>query len=379
MLQAFRTLIVGLMVASVLAACGGPANTGTASTVAGTTSPAASAGVSTAAMASTEAATMGTAETATGASTAATTATETTGSTVELQEVDPASVNGDIITAGSSTVFPLSQRMAERFRDEGFGGNVTVDSIGSGGGFERFCESGEIDIANASRAIKPEETESCGKLSPARTPIEFRVGTDALVVAVSAENTFLNELTMEQLQQVFSTATTWNEIDPSYPNEPIQRFIPGTDSGTFDFFAEAVFSEQYKEKKDTAYAQLLNAKNVQSSEDDNVLVQGVEGSPNAIGFFGFAYYKENQERLKAIAIDGNEPNEETAESGEYELARPLFIYSDAEIMKTKPQVAAFINFYLTNVNDEIDDVGYFPASAEALNAAKQSWLDAQGQ
>lgn len=369
MFRAFRTLIVGLVLVSGLAACGSTSDTGTT----GATTPAA-AGAS-------QAATAEAAQSEPGAAAPATATAEsgTASAVIELPEVDGAALNGDVITAGSSTVFPLSQCLAERFHQEGFGGNVTVDSIGSGAGFERFCKSGEIDIANASRAIKPEEAENCAQLSPARTPIEFRVGTDAIVVAVSSDNTFLNNLTMEQLRQVFSTATSWNEIDPNFPNEPIKRFIPGTDSGTFDFFAEAVFNKQYKEKKDTAYAQLLNAQNVQASEDDNVLVQGIEGSPYSVGFFGFAYYQENEDRLKAILVEGKQPNEETAEKGEYALSRPLFIYSDAEIMKSKPQVAGFINFYLTNVNDEIEDVGYFPASAEALNTAKQHWLDAQGR
>lgn len=310
---------------------------------------------------------------------ASTAATETTGTetaAVELPEVDAGAVTGDIITAGSSTVFPLSQRMAERFKDEGYAGNLTVDSIGSGAGFERFCKAGETDIANASRAIKQEEIDACAALNPARTPIEFRIGTDAIVVAVSSDNTFLTELTKDQLAQVFSTAKNWSEIDPSFPNEPIQRFIPGTDSGTFDFFAEKVFDKEYKVKKDDAYAKLLGAEGVQASEDDNILVQGIEGSPNAIGFFGYAYFNENKDKLKAITLDGVEPNEDSAESGKYELSRPLFMYSDAGILKEKPQVAAFINFYLTNVDDEIEDVGYFPASDEALNEAKQAWLDA---
>lgn len=290
---------------------------------------------------------------------------EVTGSE-ELPAVDPLEVSGDIITAGSSTVFPLSERMAERFQDEGYSGNITIDSIGSGAGFERFCVAGETDIANASRAIKAEEVESCRAIG--REPVEFRVGTDALAVAVSAENDFVTSLTMEELALVFSTAETWADVNPDWPAEPILRFIPGTDSGTFDYFVEAVFDENEE--------QILSAANLQLSEDDNVLVRGVLGSPYAIGFFGYAYYNENQAALKALAIDGIEPTEETAENGEYPLARPLFIYSTEQIMQEKPQVAAFINFYLTYVNDEILDVGYFPASGQALAQARQGWLQA---
>lgn len=300
------------------------------------------------------------------ATTAPSSGEEASQGTITLPEVDPATVSGDIITAGSSTVYPLTERIAERFEAEGFKGKITIDSIGTGAGFERFCVAGESDISNASRPIKSSEVESCRAIG--REPIEFRVGTDALAVVVSAENDFITNLTLEQLALAFSTAETWSDLDPSFPDQPILRFSPGTDSGTFDYFVEAVF-EKNKEP-------LLNAANLQLSEDDNILVQGVLGSPYAIGYFGYAYYAENAGRLKAIAINGIEPTEETAESGEYPLSRPLFIYSDAKIMKEKPQVAAFINFYLTFVNEEILDVGYFPASAQALDKARQNWLDA---
>ncbi len=162
-----------------------------------------------------------------------------------------------------------------------------------------------------------------------------------------------------------------------WPAEPIQRFTPGTDSGTFDFFVEVVIQKPQKiEKLDDAKKLALDATNIQTSEDDNVLVQGVEGSPYAIGYFGFAYYKQQESRLIALSVDGIAPSFETAESGEYVLARPLFIYSDANVLKQKPQVAGFINYFLTYVNEWIDDVGYFPASEEALNTARQLFLDA---
>jgi phosphate binding protein len=291
-----------------------------------------------------------------------------------LPEVDASSVTGDIIAAGSSTVFPLSERMAERFKEEGYSGNITIDSIGSGAGFERFCKSGETDISNASREIKESEVESCKAIG--RTPIEFRIGTDALAVVVSKDNTFLTDITLERLAMVFSSAEKWSDVDPSWPAEPIQRFSPGTDSGTFDYFVEAAMAPAFGNDTAKGEEAILSSKNIQFSEDDNVLVQGVEGSPYAIGYFGFAYYQENADRLNALSVEGIVPDEETAETGDYPLARPLFIYSDANIMKSKPQVAAFINFYLTYVDDEILDVGYFPASDEALNGAMQNWLDA---
>ncbi|MBP8857533.1 MAG: PstS family phosphate ABC transporter substrate-binding protein [Anaerolineaceae bacterium] len=294
-----------------------------------------------------------------------------------LPEVDPGALTGEIYTAGSSTVGPLTEAVIEQFINEGFTGQIKNDIIGSGAGFERFCVSGETDVANASRAIKSSEVESCAKLTPARTPIEFRVGTDAIAVVVSKDNTFATDITLAELAMLFTTAENWSDVRAEWPNEPIQRFTPGTDSGTFDFFVEVVIQKPQKlEKIEDAKALALSASNLQTSEDDNVLVQGVEGSPYAIGYFGFAYYQEQAANLHALSIDGVAPSGETAESGDYVLARPLFIYSDAEIMKAKPQVAAFINYYLTYVNDLIGEVGYFPASAEALDQAKQAWLDA---
>jgi len=295
-----------------------------------------------------------------------------------LPETDPSTLSGDIVTAGSSTVFPLTERMAERFEEEGFTaelGTITIDSVGTGAGFERFCKTGETDISNASRAIKQEEIDNCTAIN--RTPVEFRVGTDALAVAVSSANDFLTEVTLEELAKIFSTdATLWSDIRPEWPAEDILRFSPGTDSGTFDYFVEAVMRPVYGDENEADKNAILSAANIQFSEDDNVLVQGVEGSPYAIGYFGYAYFNENQEGLKAVSVNGIAPTAQTAESGEYPLARPLFIYSDAAIMKSKPQVAGFINFYLTYVNEEILDVGYFPASQEALDQARQNWLEA---
>jgi len=154
-----------------------------------------------------------------------------------LPEVNPLEVTGPIVTAGSSTVYPLSEAMAERFNDEGYGDSITIDSIGSGAGFERFCVAGESDVTNASRAIKDKEVASCEEIG--RTPIEFRVGTDALAVVVSQENEFATEATMAEVAAIF-TAEMWSDVNPDWPAEAIERYIPGTDSGTFDYFVEEV-------------------------------------------------------------------------------------------------------------------------------------------
>jgi phosphate transport system substrate-binding protein len=281
---------------------------------------------------------------------------------------EPAAVSGNVISAGSSTVFPLTEAVAELFYDEGFAGDVTIDSVGTGAGFERFCVAGETDISNASRPIREEEVASCQSIG--REPLEFRVGTDALAIAVSRENTFLTDVTLEQLGLIFSTAETWAEVDPSWPAEPILRFSPGTDSGTFDYFVEEIF--------DSEESPLLNASNLQLSEDDNILVQGVEGSPYAIGYFGYAYYEANAEGLTVLSVEGVTPSGETVDSATYPLARPLFIYSTATILQEKPQVAAFVYFYLSRVNEVIGDVGYFPAAQDVLDAGLQAWNDAVG-
>lgn len=283
-----------------------------------------------------------------------------------LPGINPLEVTGNIVTAGSSTVFPLSERMVERFKDEGYPGSITVDSIGSGAGFERFCTAGETDVSNASRPIKAKEVDSCNAIG--RDPIEIRVGTDALAVVVSKDNTFAGDVTLEQLAALFSTATNWSDVNPAWPDEPIQRFIPGTDSGTFDYFVEAVFDEDGEP--------ILSAANLQMSEDDNILVQGVLGGPYSVGFFGYAYYSENADTLRPINIGGVEASKESVDDASYPLARPLFIYTTGDIMLEKPQVAAFVAFYLTYVNEEVIDVGYFPANQAALDGAKQAWLDA---
>jgi ABC-type phosphate transport system substrate-binding protein len=191
-------------------------------------------------------------------------------------------------------------------------------------------------------------------------------------------------VTLEELAMLFSAEyTNWSDVNPDWPEEPIKRFSPGTDSGTFDYFIEAVMDEMYVTDDEATEGMgeemLLTAPNLQLSEDDNVLVQGVEGELYSIGYFGFAYFEENADRLRDLAIEGVMPTAETVDAAEYALARPLFIYSDAAVMEAKPQVAAYINFFLTFVDEEVRDVGYFPASEESLNEARTNWLTAMGE
>lgn len=291
----------------------------------------------------------------------------------ELPAVDALAVSGNIIAAGSSTVFPLTERMADLFEQDGFSGTITVDSIGSGAGYERFCVNAETDIANASRPIRQSEIDACR--ANGLEPLGFYVGIDALAIAVSRENTFVDNLTEEDLAAIFSgAAATWADVNPAWPAEQIRLYAPGTDSGTFDYFVEEIFARDQ--------APILNAPGIQFSEDDNVLVAGVEGSPYAIGFFGFAYYQADQDRMRAVSVNGVEPNEQTGSSGEYPLARPLFIYSAPSIIQAKPQVAAFINYYLQGANAQLgtgsDQIGYIPTNKYIQRVSAALYLAALG-
>jgi phosphate binding protein len=310
-----------------------------------------------------------------------------------LPIIDPLdATEGDVAIAGSSTVFPLSTAVMTLWEDEG-GTPYQIDSIGSGGGFERFCVDGASDISNASRPIKDEEVAACAELDPPREPIEIRVGTDALSLVISPGNTFATELTYEEIATAFSltdAAATWADVNPDFPAHPIQLFTPGNDSGTFDFFNEEIFPEEYEADEtspiSTSIAQVVG-------EDDNVTVQGVAGdgctegdlsTTCAIGYFGYAYYAENADELVAVSVDAGEgdgyvlPGDESVNEGTYPLARPLFMYTDGGIVAEKPQVAEFIAFYLNNVNEVIGDVGYFPAPTEALQEAADHIKEAAG-
>ncbi|MBK5267139.1 MAG: substrate-binding domain-containing protein [Acidimicrobiia bacterium] len=298
-----------------------------------------------------------------------------------LPVIDPLEApSGDIAIAGSSTVFPLSTEIMSLWEDEG-GPGYSIDSIGSGGGFERFCVEGASDIANASRPIKDEEIASCESIG--RTPIEIRVGTDALSLVISKGNTFATELTLEELASAFSLANsgaTWADVNPAFPAHPIALFSPGADSGTFDYFNEEVFPDDEVSPILSSIAQIVG-------EDDNVTVKGVaedgctEGDTSttcAIGYFGYAYYKQNADVLQAVAIEGVAPGDDSVNEGTYPLARPLFMYTDAGIIAEKPQVAYFVAYYLNNVDSVIGKVGYFPAPDEALQEAAAHVATAAG-
>jgi phosphate transport system substrate-binding protein len=260
-------------------------------------------------------------------------------------------VSGAVVIDGSSTVEPLSSAAAELFMGENPDVNVTVGTSGTGGGFEKFC-AGETDISNASRPISEEEKAKC-----AQNGVEFTqltVANDAISVVVNPQNNWATCLTVEQLKAMWepnSQVKTWNQVDPAFPNEPLQLFGPGSDSGTFDYFTDAINGEEGASRTD-----------YQASEDDNVIIQGVAGSKSALGYFGFTYLEENTDKLKGLEVNSGAgcvaPSAQTAQDGTYTpLARELFIYVSNKGL-AKPQVLQFTEFYLAN-NDKIVEAAKF--------------------
>ena len=281
------------------------------------------------------------------------------------------SLAGDIRIDGSSTVFPVSEAIAEEFQAVHPGVRVTVAFSGTGGGFKKFC-AGETDANDASRPIKDEEAVGCAGAGV--TPVELAVATDGLSVVVSPENDWIDCLTVDELKRIWdqgSTVERWSDVRAGWPAEEIALFGPGADSGTFDYFTEEINGEAKRSRSD--YTQ---------SEDDNALVQGIAGDRNALGYFGYAYFVENEDKVKAVPIDGGSgcvaPTEATINEGTYTpLSRPLFIYPSAESL-ARPEVKAFFDFYLETVGDIVGEVGYVPLHDAALEASKQALMDAGG-
>lgn len=315
------------------------------------------------------------------------TITDSESSELGLPLIDPLEVDAesDVLIAGSSTVFPLSTAVLSQWIDEG-GPEYTIDSIGSGGGLERFCVEGASDIANSSRAIEQEEIQACTETWGSE-PIEIRVGTDALSLVISSGNYFAQELSLEEIATAFSLTSpdaTWADVNPEFPAHPIALFSPGADSGTFDYFFEVVWPDLYDADETSPVLESI-AEIV--GEDDNITVRGVaddgctEGdlsSTCAIGYFGYAYYQENVDVLQAVAVDGIAPSAESVSDGSYPIARPLFMYTSTEAIADKVEVAEFIAYYLNNVNSLIGDVGYFPAPDVELRQAADNIKAAAG-
>jgi phosphate transport system substrate-binding protein len=267
---------------------------------------------------------------------------------------------------GSSTVYPITEGVAEEFQKANKGLKVTVGVSGTGGGFKKFCR-GETDIADASRPITTKEMDACR--AAGIEYYELPVAFDALTVVINPKNAWLKQATVAELKKMWEPAaqgkvTHWNQVNPTWPNQPIKLFGAGSDSGTFDYFTEAIVGKSKSSRGDFT-----------ASEDDNVLVQGVAGDVNAIGYFGFAYYAENTNKLKALPIvekDGKPavaPSQQTVLDGSYQpLSRPIFIYVSAKSL-AKPEVKKFVEFYMKEGAKLAAEVKYVPLPADAYITA----------
>jgi phosphate transport system substrate-binding protein len=273
------------------------------------------------------------------------------------QDADLSTLSGEIVADGSSTVGPLTQAVAEEFNTQAPNVQISVDISGTGGGFKRFC-AGETDVQNASRAIAEDEIATCAESGV--DWYEFEVAYDGITVVTNKENTWLTCITTDDLKRVWqkeNPADTWADLNADHPAETIALYGPGTDSGTFDFFVETILGEDDIREDFTP------------SEDDNVLVEGVAGDANALGYFGLAYYEANQEVLNAVSIDAGDgpcvaPSPETVQDGTYApLSRPLIVYVNAESLQ-RPEVQEFTRFYLSQAATLAPDVGYVASPDE---------------
>jgi phosphate transport system substrate-binding protein len=275
---------------------------------------------------------------------------------------DIAELGGTIEADGSSTVAPFTEAVIEEFAAVAPGVAVTNGVSGTGGGFKRFVE-GETALSNASRPIAEDEVEIAA--TNGVNWYEFEVCYDGLSVVVNPANDWVDSLTVEQLRDLWiegSTVTNWSDLNPEWPEEAIELYGPGSDSGTFDYFNESILGDDMAPRTD-----------YQPSEDDNVLVQGVAGSPNALGYFGYAYYLENSDSLRVVPIDGGngpvEPNHDTIADGSYSpLSRPLFEYVNAEMLQSEPALQEFMRFMLANSGPLAEDVGYIALPGEEIQA-----------
>ncbi|MBI5409414.1 MAG: PstS family phosphate ABC transporter substrate-binding protein [Nitrospirae bacterium] len=268
---------------------------------------------------------------------------------------------------GSSTVYPITEAVAEEFQAAKRGSvRVTVGISGTGGGFKKFCR-GEIDISDASRPILKKEMDACAEQKIEY--IELPVAYDGLAVMVNMKNTWVNSLTVADLKKMWEpaaqgTVKKWNQVRPEWPDTSLKLFGPGADSGTFDYFTEAVVGKSKASRGDFT-----------ASEDDNILVQGITGDKNALGYFGLAYYEENKGKLKLVPIDGGQgpvlPSEKTVMDGTYQpLSRPIFIYVNKSSM-SKPEMKEFVEFYLKNAPKLVKQVKYIPLPANAYKLAEE--------
>ena len=286
----------------------------------------------------------------------------------ENNNSDSGNISGEIKIDGSSTVYPITEAIAEEFRTVQPEVKITVGVSGTGGGFKKFSR-GEIDINNASRPIKAAEAATAKENNLGY--LELKVAFDGLVVVVNKENTWVNDITVDELKKLWEPdaqekVMKWNQIRKEWPAEEIHLYGPGVASGTYDYFTEAIVGKSGSSRGDYT-----------ASEDDNVLVQGISGDKNAIGFFGLAYYEENKEVLKLVGVDAGKgvvlPSLNTVKDGTYApLSRPVFIYV-TDTAAGKQHIRAFVDFYLTKADSLVQDVGYIPLTQAEYKAQQEAF------
>jgi phosphate transport system substrate-binding protein len=274
--------------------------------------------------------------------------------------------SGQISIEGSSTVQPITQVVAEAYAGKNPDVQITVGGAGTGDGFEVFC-SGDTQISDASRPIEAEEQQACA--DKGIEYIEIPIAYDGISVVVNSQNGFASNITSEELKTLWEPAaedkiSTWKQVRSEWPDQQITLYGPGTESGTFDFFTDKINGEEGASRTD-----------YQASEDDNVLVQGVSGDPNALGYFGFSYYENNQDALKALAVDGVKPNTQTIRSAEYPLSRPLFIYVSTQALKENKALEPFVNFYLDNLDEYVEQAKYVTLPSSLEQESRKQWED----
>lgn len=280
---------------------------------------------------------------------------------------------GEIVITGSSTVYPVNVAMAEEYQQENDVG-ISVDSTGTGGGFENHFIPGNSDINAASRPITEEERQAAEENGI--TPIEFQIASDALTVAVNPEADWVDCVSYNELRQIWQPngAQNWSDVNSDWPNEPFELYGAASTSGTFDWFTEHVIGEQGSHRSD-----------YEGTEQDNLIVQGIEGSQYAMGYFGYAYYAENQNAIKALAIEENEgggctsPSIQNARDGSYPMARPLFIYASKQSITENTAVEDFVRYYIENSStDLVSNIGYVPASEQLVQENLSNLEEAVG-
>ena len=276
--------------------------------------------------------------------------------------------SGEIAIEGSSTVLPISQAAAEGFQGENPDAQITVGGSGTGDGFEAFC-AGDTQISDASRPIEAEEIAACEEAGVEF--VELPVALDGISVVVNPQNDYAQDVTVEELATIWGpdaegSIAQWDQVRDGWPAEPLTLYGPGTESGTFDFFTETVNGEEGASRAD-----------YQASEDDNVILEGVAGDPSALGYFGYAYYQSSQEAVRALPVDGGEgpvePTPETIADGSYPLSRPLFIYVSTQALDENPAVGQFVENYIANLDQYVEQGGYIALPAETSSLVQQRY------